>query len=99
MVMTKRERVEAALAGKPVDRVPVGFWRHWPGDDQQADSFARVTLEYQQRYDLDFIKIPVTSTYCVEDYGGKHEYRGNLIGDSEFTKNSCFRYRRTLLEL
>jgi uroporphyrinogen decarboxylase len=85
MVMTKRERIKATLAGKPVDRVPVGFWRHWPGDDQQADSLARVTLEYQQWYDLDFIKIPVTSTYCVEDYGAKHEYRGNLIGDREFT--------------
>ena len=84
MVMTKKERIKAALVGKPVDRVPIGFWRHWPGDDQQAESLARVTLEYQQRYDLDFIKIPVTSTYCVEDYGAKHEYRGNLIGDREF---------------
>jgi uroporphyrinogen decarboxylase len=84
MVMTKKERIKAALVGKPVDRVPIGFWRHWPGDDQKADSLARVTLEYQQRYDLDFIKIPVTSTYCVEDYGAKHEYRGNFIGDREF---------------
>ncbi|MGP8080302.1 MAG: uroporphyrinogen decarboxylase family protein [Dehalococcoidales bacterium] len=84
MVMTKRERIKAALAGKTVDRVPVGFWRHWPGDDQLAKSLAQVTLKFQQQYDLDFIKIPVTSTYCVEDYGAKHEYRGNLIGDREF---------------
>ena len=84
MVMTKRERIKAALTGKTVDRVPVGFWRHWPGDDQHAESLAQVTLEFQCRYDLDFIKIPVTSTYCIEDYGAKHEYRGNLIGDREF---------------
>ena len=84
MGMTKKERIKAALVGKPVDRVPIGFWRHWPGDDQQAESLACVALEFQQRYDLDFIKIPVTSTYCVEDYGAKHEYRGNLIGDREF---------------
>ena len=62
MEMTKRERIKAALAGKAVDRVPVGFWRHWPGDDQQAESLALVALEFQQRYDLDFIKIPVSST-------------------------------------
>ena len=84
MDMTKRERIKAALSGKVVDRVPVGFWRHWPGDDQYAESLARVTLEFQQRYDLDFIKIPVTSAYCVDDYGVKHEYRGNLIGDREY---------------
>ena len=83
MEMSKRQRIKAALAGKAVDRVPVGFWRHWPGDDQNAKSLAHVALEFQQRYDLDFIKIPVSSTYCVSDYGVKHEYRGKLIGDRE----------------
>ena len=61
MEMTKRERIKAALAGKVVDRVLVGFWRHWLGDDQHAESLALVALEFQQRYDLDFIKIPVIS--------------------------------------
>lgn len=84
MEMTKRERLKAALTGKTVDRVPVGFWRHWPGDDQHADTLVQVTLDFQHRYDLDFIKIPVTSTYCVDDYGVKHEYRGNLIGDRDY---------------
>ena len=31
--MTKRERIEAALARKPVDRPPVAFWRHVPDVD------------------------------------------------------------------
>jgi uroporphyrinogen decarboxylase len=84
MEMTKRERIKAALAGKAVDRVPMGFWRHWPGDDQQPESLVRVTLEFQQRYDLDFIKIPVSSTYCVNDYGVKHEYRGSIMGDRDY---------------
>ena len=84
MEITKRERIKSALAGKVVDRVPVSFWRHWPGDDQHSESLARVALEFQQRYDLDFIKIPVSSTYCVDDYGVKHEYRGNLMGDRDY---------------
>jgi uroporphyrinogen decarboxylase len=84
MEMSKLERIKAALSGKEVDRVPVGFWRHWPGDDQNAESLAHVALEFQHRYDLDFIKIPVSSTYCVSDYGVKHEYRGNLIGDRDY---------------
>jgi uroporphyrinogen decarboxylase len=83
-MMTKRERIMAALAGKPVDRVPVAFWRHWPGDDQNAESLAAVTLRYQCQYDLDFIKFPVSSTYCVEDYGITHAYRGSIMGDREY---------------
>jgi uroporphyrinogen decarboxylase len=84
MEMTKRERIKSALAGKVLDRVPVSFWRHWPGDDQHPESLASVALEFQRRYDLDFIKVPVSSTYCVDDYGAEHEYRGSLIGDREY---------------
>ena len=87
-MMTKRERIQAALAGQPVDRVPVGFWRHWPGDDQNPDSLAAVTLAYQNKYDLDFIKLPVSSTYCVEDYGITHVYRGNIMGDRDYLSRS-----------
>ena len=57
--MTKRERVQAALAGKMVDRMPVAFWRHWPMDDQNAESLARVALDFYHRYDFDFIKITI----------------------------------------
>jgi uroporphyrinogen decarboxylase len=84
MEMSKQERIKATLNGKAVDRIPVAFWRHWPGDDQHAESLAHVALEFQNRYDLDFIKIPVSSTYCVSDYGVKHEYRGSLIGDRDY---------------
>ncbi len=83
-MMTKRERIQAVLDGKPADRVPVGFWRHWPGDDQNPDCLAQVTLAYQSKYDLDFIKFPVSSTYCVEDYGITHAYRGSIMGDREY---------------
>ncbi len=84
--MSRRERLEAALSGKPVDRVPVAFWRHWPGDDQGEESLALVTLEFQRLYDLDFIKFPVSSTYTVADYGVKHEFRGSLMGDRAYVE-------------
>lgn len=85
--MLKRERIKAVLAAKEVDRVPVAFWRHWPVDDQQAESLALVALEFQRQYDLDFIKVPVSSTYCVNDYGVKHAYRGNSIGDRNYVEH------------
>ena len=82
--MTKRERIKAALAGETVDRVPVAFWRHWPGDDQKPQSLAVVALDFQSRYDLDFIKVPVSSVFCVEDYGVTHTYKGSYMGDREY---------------
>ncbi len=81
--MTKRERLQAALAGHPVDRVPVAFWRHWPIDDQEPEALARDTLEYQKRFDWDFIKVTPSHTYCVDDYGAKHAYRGRAVGDRD----------------
>jgi uroporphyrinogen decarboxylase len=82
--MSKRERIQAVLKGEAVDRIPVAFWRHWPGDDQNAESLATVAIEFQQQYDLDFIKVPVSSTYCVDDYGVKHAYRGSSMGDRDY---------------
>lgn len=82
--MTKRERVQAALAGMPVDRVPIAFWRHWPVDDQDAESLARAALEFQRKYDLDFIKITPSSTYCIDDYGAKHAFRGRPLGERDY---------------
>jgi len=73
--MNKKERVQAALAGKQVDRPPIALWRHWPVDDQNAGLLAERALDYQQRYDWDFIKIPPSSTYCIDDYGAQHDYK------------------------
>ncbi len=78
--MKKNERIKAALAGEQVDRPPVALWRHWPIDDQDAELLAARALDFQQRYDWDFIKIPPSSSYCIDDYGAKHEYRALPTG-------------------
>src|SRR3972149_4695112 len=36
--MTGRSRVLAAIQGKPVDRVPIALWRHFPPQDQKAQT-------------------------------------------------------------
>jgi uroporphyrinogen decarboxylase len=84
--MSKRDRLQAALQGLPVDRMPVAFWRHWPIDDQDPEALAHVTLEYQRRFDWDFLKVTPSHTYCVDDYGAKHAYRGRLVGDRDHTE-------------
>jgi uroporphyrinogen decarboxylase len=86
--MNKRERVSSALAGQAVDRPPVGFWRHWPGDDQQEGTLVQATLNFQHQWDLDFIKLPVSSTYAVSDWGVKHEYQGSPNGDRAYLERA-----------
>ena len=86
--MRKDERLKAALAGQAVDRPPVAFWRHWPGDDQQLESLVEAALNFQRQWDLDFIKLPVSSTYAVSDWGVKHEYQGSPNGDRAYLERA-----------
>ncbi len=56
MDMTRRERVEAAVHGNPVDRVPVCFWHHFrPKGSPQRLAYA--TERFFGGFDLDIFKI------------------------------------------
>jgi len=64
--MSKMERVRAAVAGQPVDRVPFCFWHHFK---PRANPFAmaRYTLEFFGGFDLDIFKIMPDITYPWPD--------------------------------
>jgi uroporphyrinogen decarboxylase len=78
--MSKRDRLEAAFADAAVDRPPAALWRHWPVDDQYGDHLARATLDFQQMYDFDFIKVTPSSNFCVAGYGADSAWLGNEEG-------------------
>ncbi len=88
---SKRERLELTFAGEITDRVPVALWRHWPGDDQRAADLAASTLEFQRRYDWDFVKISPSSSFCLTDYGVQDRWVGNLEGTREYTRRAVER--------
>ena len=51
-MLTHRERLYACIADDPaLDRPPVAFWRHFPVDDQSAETLAAATLDFQRHYD------------------------------------------------
>ncbi|MBI4635462.1 MAG: uroporphyrinogen decarboxylase [Candidatus Rokubacteria bacterium] len=89
--MTKRERVAAALATRPVDRPPIAFWRHVPEVDHTARGLAEAMLAFHRRWDLDFIKIMSTGVYCVEDWGCKVAYTGSPGGAKQCTEHAVRR--------
>ena len=82
--MTKRERLEATIAGQAVDRPAVALWRHWPGDDQRAGDLAQATVEFQQRYDWDLVKCMPASNYCIADWGARDDWVGNEEGTRQW---------------
>lgn len=71
--MTKKERVQAALSGQPVDSPPVSLWRHDFLREWAPRDLAAVTLEGYRACDWDFIKLNPRSTYFAEAWGNQYE--------------------------
>src|SRR5215470_7022678 len=86
--MTKRERIQATLGRKPVDRLPVSFWRHVPDVDHSARGLADAMLAWQRRWDLDFVKVMSSGVYCVEDWGCRVAYLGSPNGAKQCTEHA-----------
>ena len=83
--MTRAERVQAALAGDPVDRPPISLWMHFPNADQSAEQLAESTTRWQTALDLDFIKLMPPGDYACIDWGLQSEYRGAAGGTRDTT--------------
>lgn len=67
--MNKGERVEAALAGRSVDRVPFCLWRHFYLQDRSAQDLSRATLDFYHRYGMDLIVLAPGPFYVAEGWG------------------------------
>jgi uroporphyrinogen decarboxylase len=87
-VMTKRERVLATLARRPVDRPAVAFWRHVPDVDHTAPGLAKAMLDFHRRWDLDLVKVMSSGVYCVEDWGCTVAYQGSPNGAKQCTAHA-----------
>ncbi len=83
---TKRQRLEATIHGEMPDRVPVALWRHWPGDDQDANALAAAHIKWQQDYDWDLIKVSPASSYCLVDWGVEDRWEGASEGTRIYKK-------------
>lgn len=70
-LMTKRERVKAALNNQDVDRVPHSVWLHYPHKDQDPLSLAETQVDFMNKFNHDFIKLMPFGLYSVQDYGPK----------------------------
>ncbi|HUM15505.1 MAG TPA: uroporphyrinogen decarboxylase family protein [Candidatus Nitrosotalea sp.] len=68
-LMTKRQRVMAALGGHAVDRVPLAFWLHNFATENSAKGLADETLRLARAFDWDFLK-PQSRAQCFAETWG-----------------------------
>lgn len=72
--LSKRERVEAALHGQSVDRVPVSAWRHFIPDELNTNSLAHASLRHFYEFDWDWLKLNPRATYYAEAWGNRYDF-------------------------
>jgi uroporphyrinogen decarboxylase len=82
--MNHRDRILACINGNPVDRPPLVLWRHFPVADQDPVDHAQATIDFQNRFDFDLIKVSPSSSYCLLDWNVKDEWRGNPEGTRDY---------------
>jgi len=69
--MNREERLRAVLSWKEPDRVPVSVWMHLSQYDQDPRSLAEAMVEFNEKYDYDFIKMMPFGAYTTSDWGTK----------------------------
>ena len=55
--MNKKERLMAVLNHQKPDRIPVGFWFHFEGEQADGDACVKAHVNYYRESGIDFIKI------------------------------------------
>lgn len=73
-MMTRIERIDAALKGEAVDVVPMSFWRHFYSLERDPELLADALLSFQREYGWDFMKVNPRASYHVEDWGNSYRY-------------------------
>ena len=86
-MLSHRERLLACVNDdSSLDRIPVALWRHFPVDDQNPITLAAATLNYQQQFDFDLVKVTPASSFCLRDWGVEDEWEGDYEGTRHYTK-------------
>ena len=88
------EIIENCYQGNTSSRIPIAFWRHFPVDDQRADTLARATFEFQKQFDFDLVKISPSSSFCLRDWGIRDTWKGHPEGVREYINHPFSNYSK-----
>lgn len=85
-MFSHRERLERCLTSNQLDRTPVALWRHFPVDDQTAEGLAAATINFQNNFDFDLVKVTPESSFCLKDWGSEDRWEGAIEGTRTYTR-------------
>lgn len=69
----KKELIGKIARGEKTDRVPVSVWRHFYDLETTPEGLARAMIDFQKKFDWDFIKVNPRACYHVETFGAKYK--------------------------
>lgn len=72
--ISKKQRFEAILSGKKLDRPIVSGWHHFLEHEHTAEDLAQATIDFARKYDWDWIKINPRATYLAEAFGNTYDF-------------------------
>ena len=72
--MNGRERIEAILHGKPIDKAAASLWMHVPAVDRDPEAFPEAIIRFTDEYDWDLVKVQLNAFYITEAYGADIEF-------------------------
>ena len=64
--MNKRERIQAVLNSQPVDRIPAGFYFHFPPSQHEGAAAVTAHLDFYRASGVDFMKVMNEHRYAIE---------------------------------
>jgi uroporphyrinogen decarboxylase len=70
--LSKRERVDAARRGAPVDRVPAAAWQHFIPEERVAAPLAEAHRRFFDTFDWDWLKVNPRATVYAEAWGNQY---------------------------
>jgi uroporphyrinogen decarboxylase len=99
--MNKKERVDAAIRGDKVDRVPVSVWRHDYAREWDMSSLMGAIVEDFTENDWDFLKVNSRATYFAEAWKARYrpsgeKYQAPTFEDSPIKSSSDWKRIRQL---
>ena len=85
--MNKRERVLAAVAGDKPDRVPGGFWLHFPPGFEAGEEAVKRHLEFFDKSGTDLCK--VMNENSLPDNPALNKAAGRSAGNDSWYGGIC----------
>jgi uroporphyrinogen decarboxylase len=77
--LSHKERLKLLLEGKEIDRPPISFWRHFYPLETNPFDLARAMIDFQKKFDWDFIKVNPRASYHTEGWGVKVKYSNDVL--------------------